>query len=59
MTYTAKSTPACSACPVSAKRSWRAVVRAVLDKDGIQRVEIVGGGYFFSPNRVIVKVNVE
>lgn len=34
------------------------VVRAVLDKDGIQRVEIVGGGYFFSPNRVIVKVNV-
>jgi plastocyanin domain-containing protein len=32
--------------------------RAALDKDGVQRVEIVGGGYFFAPNRIIVKVNV-
>lgn len=31
---------------------------AVVDKDGVQHVEIVGGGYFFSPNHIIVKVNV-
>jgi len=32
--------------------------RATIDKDGIQRVEIVGGGYFFSPDHIVVKVNV-
>jgi plastocyanin domain-containing protein len=26
--------------------------------DGVQRVEILGGGYFFKPDHVIVKVNV-
>jgi len=31
---------------------------ATIDKDGVQRVEIVGGGYFFNPNHIIVKVNV-
>jgi plastocyanin len=31
---------------------------AVLGADGIQRVEILGGGYFYKPNYVIVKVNV-
>ncbi|HEY6000654.1 MAG TPA: hypothetical protein VI078_15310 [bacterium] len=31
---------------------------AVLGADGIQRVEILGGGYFYNPNYVIVKVNV-
>ena len=31
---------------------------AVLGPDGIQRVEILGGGYFYDPNYVIVKVNV-
>jgi plastocyanin domain-containing protein len=34
------------------------VFRADVDKDGVQRVEIVGGGYFFAPNRIIVKVNI-
>ena len=34
------------------------VFRAVIDKDGVQRVEIVAGSYFFNPNRIIVKVNV-
>lgn len=28
------------------------------DDDGVQRVEILGGGYFFKPDHVIVKVNV-
>lgn len=31
---------------------------AVLGPDGIQRVEILGGGYFYDPNYVIVKVDV-
>ena len=32
--------------------------RATVDQDGVQRVEILGGGYFFTPNRITVKVNV-
>ncbi len=31
---------------------------APVDKDGIQRVEMVGGSYFFRPNYIILKVNV-
>ncbi|MDA8125149.1 MAG: cupredoxin domain-containing protein [Deltaproteobacteria bacterium] len=31
---------------------------AKVDADGIQRVEILGGSYFFDPNYVIVKKNV-
>lgn len=30
---------------------------AVVDKDGIQRVEMVGGEYFFSPDTITIKVN--
>ncbi|MDA8414169.1 MAG: cupredoxin domain-containing protein [Desulfobacteraceae bacterium] len=29
-----------------------------IDKDGVQRVEIVGGDYFFKPAHIVVKVNV-
>lgn len=29
-----------------------------IDKDGIQRVEILGGEYFFKPGHIVVKVNV-
>jgi plastocyanin domain-containing protein len=29
-----------------------------VDKDGVQRVDIVGGSYFFKPNNIVVKVNV-
>ena len=32
--------------------------RATVDSDGVQRVEIVGGEYFYKPNHIIVKVNV-
>ena len=28
---------------------------ATVDKDGIQHVRIIGGGYFFNPNRITVK----
>jgi hypothetical protein len=31
---------------------------ASVDKDGIQRVAIVGGSYFFKPNYIILKVNI-
>jgi len=31
------------------------VVTAVMDADGVQRVDVLGGSYFFSPNHIIVK----
>ncbi len=31
---------------------------APMGKDGVQRVEIVGGSYFFKPNHIVVKVNI-
>jgi plastocyanin domain-containing protein len=35
----------------------RKVENAVLGSDGIQRVKVVGGGYFFKPDHIIVKVD--
>ncbi len=32
-------------------------VVATVDADGVQRVEIVGGEYYFDPNYIVVKVN--
>lgn len=31
---------------------------ATIDKDGVQRVEVLGGGNFFKPDHIIVKMNV-
>ena len=31
---------------------------AKVDSDGIQRVDILGGSYFFDPNYIVVKVNI-
>jgi plastocyanin len=31
---------------------------AKVDPDGIQRVDILGGSYFFDPNYIVVKVNI-
>jgi plastocyanin len=31
---------------------------ANVDNDGVQRVEVSGGGYFFSPDYIVVKVDV-
>ena len=31
---------------------------ATLGADGVQRVEMVGGSYYFDPNTIVVKVNV-
>jgi len=33
-------------------------VRATVDADGVQRVALVGGSYYFSPDHVIVKAKV-
>lgn len=33
------------------------IYRATVDTDGVQRVAIRGGGYFFDPAHIIVKVN--
>lgn len=33
-------------------------VVATVDQDGVQRVSILGGGYFYDPSYVVVKVNV-
>ncbi|MDN0081723.1 quinol oxidase [Crenobacter sp. SG2305] len=35
-----------------------ALYRATTDADGVQRIAIVGGNYFFKPNRIIARVNV-
>ena len=32
--------------------------KATTDNDGVQRVEVLGGDYFFKPNHIVVKVNV-
>lgn len=29
-----------------------------IDQDGIQKVDILGGSYFFKPNHIVVKVNI-
>lgn len=31
--------------------------RAVPDKDGVQRISVLGGGYYFDPAHIIVRVN--
>ncbi len=31
---------------------------AIIDADGVQRVEITGGSYYFDPDVIVVKVNV-
>ena len=33
-------------------------VEATVGQDGVQRVEVTGGGYYFDPNVIVVKVNV-
>ncbi len=34
------------------------IVVATVDADGVQRVSISGGEYYFDPNHIVVKVNV-
>ena len=39
-------------------RDAKRTVQAALGADGVQRVELLGGGYFFDPDHIIVRVNV-
>ena len=34
------------------------IFKATVDKNGVQRIEMVGGSYYFKPNDVIVKKNI-
>jgi len=43
---------------VNNARTEEKKVIASMGADGVQRVEVVGGSYFFDPNYIIVKVNV-
>jgi plastocyanin domain-containing protein len=42
----------------AAAQGEQAAYRATIGGDGIQRVEMIGGEFFFNPSHVIVKVNV-
>ncbi|VBB11524.1 cupredoxin domain-containing protein [Burkholderia stabilis] len=51
--------PAMLAASVAlARADGDAPVRVPVDADGVQRVAIVGGSYFFRPNHVIVRAHV-
>ncbi len=45
-------------CLADASPPGRMVYQGTIAADGVQHVRIEGGGYFFKPDRVIVKVNV-
>ena len=45
-------------CHAGAGAAEKKEFTAKVDAGGVQKVEIVGGSYFFDPNYVIVKVNV-
>ena len=49
----AETTPATPAAVANA-----VPVVVPIDKDGVQRVDILGSDYFFKPARIVVKVNV-
>ena len=44
--------------PVTAQPAGDAPQQAVVGADGVQRVEIVGGDYFFKPRHIVVKARV-
>ena len=48
---------ACS-CIVTDAGGQKNVFKAVVDTDGVQRVDVLAGEYFFNPDYIIVKVNV-
>src|SRR5687767_6219171 len=46
---------ACGGAPTQAQKESLA---AKADADGVQRIRISAGSYFFKPNHIVVKVNV-
>jgi plastocyanin domain-containing protein len=47
-----------SFCFFSAAMGQKNVYKAAVDSDGVQRVEVLVGEYFFNPDYIVVKVNV-
>ena len=45
------------AVSVFAEDSGKKVFKAVIDEHGVQKVDILGGEYFYDPNYIIVKAN--
>lgn len=41
-----------------AEEAKEKLVVAKIDADGVQRVDVVGGSYYFDPNHIVVKVGV-
>jgi plastocyanin domain-containing protein len=48
----------CLAAAITLAQGEKEKVAATIDADGVQRVRIVGGSYFFKPGHIVVKVNV-
>lgn len=47
-----------SALAFAAEPAMEKRYTATVDPDGVQRVEMLGGAYYFDPNLIVVKVNV-
>jgi plastocyanin domain-containing protein len=43
---------------ISGAAAQKNTVSAVIDNDGVQRVDVLAGRYFFKPDHIIAKVNV-
>jgi plastocyanin len=50
--------PAETPAAVSTAVATAVPVVVPIDKDGVQRIDILGSDYFFKPTRIVVKVNV-
>lgn len=46
------------AVPALAAEPAKRTVQATIGNDGVQRVDVLGGGYYFDPYKIIVKINV-
>ncbi len=46
-----------SGCATTPPSDLPETTRAVMDKEGVQRVEVVAGSYWFRPDHIIVKTN--
>jgi plastocyanin domain-containing protein len=55
--FSFKLTPSSFTFVVADSYAQKSSYTATVDKDGVQRVEVVGGSYFFKPDCIIVKVH--
>ena len=44
--------------PASDSIGEKVSCKAGIDSDGVQRIEVLAGGYFFNPDHIIVNVNI-